>query len=107
MQINWKIFFTAQPRQHQLRDFGTREKRLLDLEQDAAQADSFRGDLRPVRHPHRLQAAAVSVGENPMLADLLHDHRHLHPQARPAARLDFDAQGQRLLIIGKVNIYQS
>ena len=31
-----------------------------------------------------------------MLADLLHDHRHLHPQARPAAGLDFDAQGQRL-----------
>ena len=86
----------AQPRQHQLRDFGPREEHLLDLEQNAAQADSVRGDLRPVRHPHRLQTAAVPFGENAVLAGLLDDHRHLHPQAGPPAGLDFDAQGQRL-----------
>ena len=86
----------AQPRQLQLRDFGSREERLFDLVEDAAQANPLRGDLRPVRRAHRLQAAAVPLGKDAVLADLLHDHRHLHPQARPAARLDFDAQGQRL-----------
>ena len=36
------------------------------------------------------------LGEDPVLADLLDDHRHLHPQARPPQGLDLDAQGKRL-----------
>lgn len=41
-------------------------------------------------------AAAVPLGKDPMLAGILHHHGHLHPETRPAARLDLDAQGQRL-----------
>ena len=66
------------------------------MEQDAAQTDTVRRDLRPVRHPHRIQTAAVSLGKDAVLADIFDHHGHLHAQARPAARLDFDAQGQRL-----------
>ena len=51
----------------------------------------LRGDIRPVCHPHRVQAAAVPLGKDPMLAGILHHHGHLHPETRPAARLDLDA----------------
>ena len=48
-------------------------KPLLDLEQDAAQTDSLRGGLRPVRHPDRLPAAAVPLGKDTVLADILEE----------------------------------
>lgn len=54
---------SAQAGPYQLRNFGTCQKPLLDLEQDAAQTDSLRGGLRPVRHPDRLPAAAVPLGK--------------------------------------------
>lgn len=86
----------AQAGPYQLRNFGTRQKPLLDLEQDAAQTDSLRGGLRPVRHPDRLPAAAVPLGKDTVLADILDYHRHLYAETGSPARLDFDAQGQRL-----------
>ncbi len=95
-QIQRPDYRSARPRPLQLRNIGPAEERLLHLEQDAAQTNSVRGNLRPFRHPNRIQTAAVPVGKDPVLANLLDHHGYLHPQARPPARLDFDAQGQRL-----------
>ena len=61
-----------------------------------AQTDPLRGGLRPVCHPDRLPAAAVPLGKDTVLADILDYHRHLHAETGSPARLDFDAQGQRL-----------
>ena len=95
-KFNAPIIAALNRGQLQLRDLRPREERLLHLEQDAAQADPLRGDLRPVCHPHRLQTPAVPLRKDPVLADLLDHHRHLHPQARPPQGLDLDAQGKRI-----------
>ena len=87
---------SAAARRHQFRDFGPCQEHLLDLDEDAAQTDSFRRGLRSVRHPHRLQTAALPVGKDAVLPDLRHDHGHLHAQARPPARLDQHPESQRL-----------
>ena len=47
-------------------------------------------------HPDRLPAAAVPLGKDTVLADILDYHRHLYAETGSPARLDFDAQGQRL-----------
>lgn len=69
---------SAAARRHQFRDFGPCQEHLLDLDEDAAQTDSFRRGLRSVRHPHRLQTAALPVGKDAVLPDLCYDHGHLH-----------------------------
>ena len=51
--------------------------------------DSLRGGLRPVRHPDRLPAAAVPLGKDTVLADILDYHRHLYAENRIACATGF------------------
>ena len=86
----------ARSRQHQVRDLRAHKEHLLDMAEDAAQADIVRGDIRHFRHKNSISGIAVPVGKDTVLADILFDNGHIYAQAGASARLDKHTQVERI-----------